>query len=144
MTDNVLITITGHHESLDGEKDSIQTVQPGTYRFLREKHIIRYEEILEESISGPPVAADCLLKITKSNISLSKRGDTQTEMFFEKENRFSSLYQTSIGILPLTIYTTGINVSESEDRLFAVLKYTLEWNGAPISHCCLEIEVKSK
>ncbi len=140
MTENVLVTITGHHLA-GGENDSIQTVQPGIYRFIDQKHVIRYEEILEDSIPGPPVSAQCLIKITPDSVTLIKKGEAQTEMFFQKNSTFESIYHTPLGLLHLSIHTTRLELNETGDRICAKLDYNLEMEGTLVSRCSIQIEV---
>lgn len=142
MKEKVLITITGSHET-DGETESIETIQPGNYKFLQGKHFVQYEEVLEESLSGKPVCAKCLLKISSDSVTLSKKGPTRTEMYFKAGEDYTTLYDTPFGSLQMKLYTTTLNIQETEDSLNITIDYSMDMNYSHVSDCNIKIKITS-
>ena len=142
MKEKVLVTITGSHET-DGETESIETIQPGNYKFLQGKHFVQYEEVLEESLSGKPVCAKCLLKISEDSVTLTKKGPAQTEMFFKTGEDYTTLYDTPFGSLQMRLYTTALDIQESEDSLTITIDYSMDMNYSHVSDCNIKIKITS-
>ncbi len=142
MKEKVLVTITGSHET-DGETESIETLQPGNYKFLHGKHFIQYEEVLEESLSGKPVSAKCLLKVSENNVTLSKKGPTQTEMYFKTGESYTTIYETPFGSLQMKLYTTALKIQETEDSLTIQIDYSMDMNYSHVSDCNIKIHITS-
>lgn len=143
MKQKVLVAITGSQNGLEDE-DSIQTLQPGSYGYIQNKHVIRYEELQEESLTGQPATAQCILKISADSVTLSKKGHTQTEMYFKQGESFDTIYETPLGSLHMGLYTTRLEITEKEDSLSLDLEYSLEMNYSHISDCNIHIQITSK
>ncbi len=142
MKEKVLVTITGSHET-DGETESIETIQPGNYKFLQGKHFIQYEEVLEESLGSKPISAKCLLKVDKDSVILSKKGPTQTEMHFKTGEDYTTVYDTPFGSLQMKLYTTALNIQETEDSLTITIDYSMDMNYSHVSDCNIKIQITS-
>lgn len=142
MTKNVLIEISALHNT--GEQDSIQTVYAGTYAYIQNKHIIRYEEILEESLTGEPAAVQCILKVAPDSVTLSKKGHTHTEMHFKKGEPYETLYNTPLGSLQMRVDTSNLEITEAEDAISLKMDYRLDMNYCHASNCSMEIVITSQ
>lgn len=142
MNDKVLVSITGFHQTEDGQ-DTIQTQQPGQYAYFQGKHIIRYEELPEEEPGTEPAAIPCMLRLSPEQVILSKRGELRTEMHFACGKTQEAIYHTPIGALQMAITTTRLTMTETENRIEVQLAYRLSLDGNPVSDCELSIEVKS-
>lgn len=140
MNQKVLVSITSLHSNGE-ESDSIQSVMPGTYSYIQEKHVIRYEEILEEAFDGEPPITLCILKITENSVSLTKRGQADTEMFFRQGASFDGYYNTPLGALQMRLYTSRLEILQSEDAISIDLEYGLDFNGSHVSDCHMQIEI---
>lgn len=143
MTSKVLVSITGTHIDEEGE-DTVQTVQPGTYKYMQGKHIVIYEEILEESLNVAPVTAQCLLKMAADSVSLRKKGDAHADMHFEAGKSHETLYDTPMGTMHMRLTTTKLQLEEREDYLCLKLEYGLDMNYNHISDCRIQIEITPK
>ena len=139
MKNKVLVSIRGTQHDIDDE--GIQTIQPGLYRKLSNMHVISYEEVQAESVDGPPVTAHCLLKITPDSVTMSKKGDSQTQMFFKEGESCETIYHTPMGAMSLNLHTTRLLLQEEEDALHVELDYHLSMNGQNISQCTIAIQI---
>ena len=83
MNSDVLITINGTQHDID-EEDSLQTVQQGKYRLVSDKHMIKYEEFIEETEGSSSAVITNLLKIdtNSSTVTLTKKGASSSNMVF--------------------------------------------------------------
>lgn len=140
MTKNVLVSIT----SLQKEtSDAIQSLVKGTYSYIQNKHVIRYEEILEENFDSEPATTLCILKIAGDSISLTKRGQADTEMYFKCGEAFDGFYDTPLGSLQMCLRTSRLDITESNETISIDLEYGLDFNCNHISDCHLKIDISS-
>lgn len=140
MKKNVLVSITSRHGRESGN-DAIQSLVHGTYSYIQGKHVIRYEEILEENPGSEPAATRCILKIAEDNISLTKHGQADTEMYFKQGETFESFYDTPFGSLQMRLCTSRLSIKESPEAISAELEYGLDLNENPMGSCRLQIDI---
>lgn len=143
MNSNVLVSIKGLHKTQDGE-DTIQTLQNGQYKNILGNHVIRYEEILEDETLPEAATVACMLKITPDSVTLTKKGAACTQMHFERGKTGDTLYHTPLGSLHLTISTTHLEISQTENQIEVEIAYHLDMNASPVSQCELSITISSK
>lgn len=139
MTKEVLIWIKGSH-SINEEDDLIEVIVPGNYYFKNGKHFLLYDEVIE--VGTKPVHN--VVKIGKDTIEITKDGQVQSKMQFEKGKTFCNRYMTPFGELMMGVETTQIQIQEEEDYLKAELDYALAMNYEHTSKCSLIMEVRSK
>lgn len=141
MHSNVLVTIRGTQS--DGtEQDTIETISHGQYRFLTDKHAVSFEELLP-SEANTTISIKNILKITDETVTLTKRGVTQTEMFFQQGHTFCGFYQTPFGTFDMALHTSRLKITSQDDLLRAEIDYALELNGQHVSDCSIQISVTS-
>ena len=140
MTKDVLVTITSRHDNY-GEHNAIQSISPGTYCYIQGRHVVRYEEILEETIGSEPVATLCILKIGEDSVSLTKRGQADTEMYFKRGEAFDGIYDTPAGSLRMCLRTSRLDITEAEEAISVDLEYGLDLNYSHISDCYIKIDI---
>ena len=63
-------------------------------------------------------------------------------MIFINGQKHFACYETPFGELTLGMTTKSIKVTEENSQISAALRYDLEVNGAHMSECELDIEVK--
>lgn len=143
MTSNVLITITSRHKN-QKDSDSIQAVSSGTYRYVRDKHVICYDEILEETFEGEPITSSCIMKITEDSLSLIRHGQIETEMHFKPDETYNGYYDTLAGSMQMCLRTSFFHITETEDTVSVRLEYSLDLNYSHVSDCCLNIDITSQ
>ncbi len=138
MTKDVDITIIGKQESIEDNEVTIKTT--GSYHFTNGKHYIQYDEISEED--GKAIRNT--LKISPNEVSYRKKDKFNTWMYFEKNEISQMNYPTPYGNLALYISTRIIDVTETQEKIEAVLEYTLSNNNASVSENTLHIIISAK
>ena len=144
MNSDVLITINGIQHDID-ENDSLQTVQQGKYRLVSDKHIIKYDEFIEETEGSSSAVITNLLKIdtNSSTVTLTKKGASSSNMVFQEGLHHKSPYKTPFGTMQMSLFTDKLKIEESESAIDITIHYSLEMNYSHISDCTIKINVKS-
>ena len=144
MNSDVLITINGTQHDID-EEDSLQTVQQGKYRLVSDKHMIKYEEFIEETEGSSSAVITNLLKIdtNSSTVTLTKKGASSSNMVFQEGLHHKSPYKTPFGTMQMSLFTDKLKIEESESAIDITIHYSLEMNYSHISDCTININVKS-
>lgn len=144
MNSDVLITINGTQHDID-EEDSLQTVQQGKYRLVSDKHMIKYEEFIEETEGSSSAVITNLLKIdtNSSTVTLTKKGASSSNMVFQEGLHHKSPYKTPFGTMQMSLFTDKLKIEESESAIDITIHYSLEMNYSHISDCTIKINVKS-
>lgn len=146
MDQNVLVTIRGTENECNGNPSTeIETIQPGIYNFMQNKHIITYEEPCDGSAQSSPLFVKNLLKITPGSVSLVKRGHTSSDMFFKKGHHHSGIYKTAGGSLslPIDIITSELVIKENTDCIDIYINYSLGFGNSYTSMHKIYINIHS-
>ena len=85
----------------------------GTYR-KKKRHILEYDEVFEDIAGG---TTKNTVIIEGSSVEVIKSGQTDVDMFFEEGKMNVSYYTTPFGTIEMGIATTGLKVSEEDERL---------------------------
>lgn len=135
MAKEVLVSVKGT-QIIDGEKDSVEVITPGTWYEKNGKQYLLYEETYEEM----QVTTKNTLKITPELIEVTKKGVVTTKMIYELGKKHMSNYMTPMGMIVLGITTKDIFVEADEDVLRAEIEYAMEMNGQFVSNSALVIK----
>ena len=112
MTKDIILTISGLHET-DGETDEpVEIMSPGLYYLKNGKHYVLFEEVME----GVDGVIKTTLKFTENQAELIRSGATTTRMVFETGKEHVAVYQTPMGPLSISVYTEDIVSSFSEEQ----------------------------
>ena len=143
MTKEVLISILGIQTEINGDMEDqdepIEVFSPGTYYLKDGKHYMFYEEAME-GMAGV-IKTQIRLK-GKETLEVIKKGPLNSHMIFEKNVTHECFYQTPLGELELGIFTTDLNVVESENNISIQAEYTLNVDLEPVAECMIKITVK--
>lgn len=140
----VLVTIKGvQYEFEDIYGSGIQTIQQGIYRPISGKHIIMYDELIEDVRGGSPCIVRNKLKIGHNAVSITKHGQTAADMFFKEGHYHSCMYETPSGTLQAGFITSKLIVTETTDSIDVRIDYGLELNYSHISDCTVFINIHS-
>ena len=140
MTKDVLITISGI-QTIDGEvNDPIETVTPGEYYFRNGKHYILYDEVAEDTAG----TTKNIIKLGDEVLDITKRGETNVHMMFEKDKKNVTYYYTPYGNLLIGIDATKVQVEETEHNLSVKVDYALEVNYEHMADCKITMNIQSK
>ena len=136
MKKNVVITVRGLQPEVDAD-EPVEVISAGTYMRKDDTHYLSYEEADEDG-----KITKNRIKITDSSIEMTKQGGITTQMMFRLGEKQYACYETPFGELTLGITTKSLSVREEEGVLFTGLVYGLEINGAYVSDCQLDIDVR--
>lgn len=136
MKKNVVITVRGLQRQAEDD-EPVEVISAGTYMRKDATHYLSYEEADEDG-----KITKNRIKITPDSIEMTKQGGIATQMIFVKGQKHFACYETPFGELTLGMTTKYIKVTEDDTQLSAALRYGLEVNGAHMSECELNIEVK--
>lgn len=137
MDKNAIITIKSlEYDGYTGTPGTeIETIQPGVYKYIHDRHIITYEEPYDDTIHDPSMSTKNLVKINSDSVSITRRGQTCTDMFFKKDYHYSGIFETAGGALsiPIDIITSKLDIKENTDCIDIQLSYSLELSHSYIS-----------
>lgn len=139
MTKEVIVSVVGYQFEVS-ENEPIELVTNGEYYNRNGKHFIMYEEYLSEGDE----ATKNILKIHNGVVELTKKGESNLKMEFEKGKTNETYYHTPIGTLLVGIHTDEVEVRENERELGVKIQYSLEVNGSHVSACEIQIKISSK
>ena len=140
MTKDIILTISGLHDT-DGETDApIETMTPGQYFLKNGKHYVVYDEVLE----GLEGTVKSTIKFTDRQVELIRNGAASTRMVFEPGQEHMVIYQTAMGPLSISLYTEEIQMEVEEDRMEIHIDYSLKTEGIVVSESSVHIEVCPK
>lgn len=136
MKKNVVITVRGLQRAVSDD-EPVEVISAGTYLRKGDTHYLSYEEADEDG-----KITKNRIKITAGSMEMTKQGGITTQMIFVKGQKQYACYATPFGELTLGMTTKYIKLTEEEQMISAELRYDLEINGAHMSECELDIEVK--
>lgn len=142
MTKEVLISISGLQLDIN-EEEAVEVISVGTYYKKNDKHYLLYEELPMEEM-GSRMLTKNTIKISDNQVDIIKKGVSNTHMIFEKDKKNVTYYNTPFGELLIGIYTTKLEVVESEDEILVNLEYALDVNASHVSDCDIKIKVSAR
>lgn len=138
MNREVLVSISGL-QLADGTNETVEVISRGEYHFRGGTHFVTYEETTEEASNR--MDTKCILKITKEQIELIKKGEVTTRLLFEKGLPHISHYTTQFGDIVIGTTTNSIKLVEEEHELLAELAYSLDINDCFVAENQLTVKV---
>ena len=143
MTKEVLVTVKGLRI---GEKqdDSMEIMCNGTYYFKNGKHYIKYEEIMEESMSSISNTLKICDEADRLRVEVKKKGAIDTTLIFEEGQNHISCYETEYGSFMLGFHASHIWVEYEENEINIHIDYALEMNYEHLSDNKIDISIVSK
>jgi uncharacterized beta-barrel protein YwiB (DUF1934 family) len=136
MTKEVLLSIRGLQLGEDDQRDIVETISPGEYYFRNGKHYFLYEEVIE----GSKKTNRNVLKVTDDYMELTKKGEVNVHMVFEKNKKNVTYYYTPYGSLLMGIDAYRVEIREEEDELRVEVEYALELNNEHLANCRIRIK----
>ncbi|MDO5291205.1 MAG: DUF1934 domain-containing protein [bacterium] len=144
MTKEVLISISGLQLEID-EQEAVEVISVGEYYKKNEKHYLRYEDLAMDCEDlGINNVNKNTVKISDTQVDIIKKGASNTHMIFEKNKKNVTYYSTPFGELLIGIYTTKLDITETEEEILVNLKYALDVNASHVSDCDITIKVSPR
>ena len=140
MTKEIILTISGLHET-DGDADApIETMTPGQYYMKNGKHYVVYDEVLD----GLEGTVKSTIKFTEEVVELIRNGPASTRMVFQPGHEHMVIYQTPMGPLSISLYTEDLKMELGEERMNLKIDYSLKTEGVVVSESTVNIEIYPK
>ena len=140
MTKDVILTISGLHDT-DGESDApIETMTPAQYYMKNGKHYIVYDEILD----GLEGSLKSTIKFTEKQVELIRNGAASARMLFQPGQEHMVIYQTPMGPLSISLYTEDMEISVEEEKISLRIDYSLKTEGVVVSESTVNISICPK
>lgn len=140
MTKDVLITISGLQFADGTDNEPVEIITSGVYYKKNGKHYILYDEVTE----GTCQTTKNIIKLSDELMDITKRGEMNVHMMFEKNKKNVTYYYTPYGSLLIGIDATKVLVEEQEHDLHVTVDYALEINYEHMADCTITMNVKSK
>ncbi|NLZ47714.1 MAG: DUF1934 domain-containing protein [Clostridiales bacterium] len=137
MGKKALISITSHHKA--SENDIIEVQTPGEYFKKDNKYYAEYEETKISGMEGTTT----ILEINPEKVVLMREGTTTAKMEFEKNNKYTTLYNTPYGVLELVISTRNIKVDIDDNGGDIYIDYDMSVAGQASYNTELNINIKA-
>lgn len=140
MTKDVLITISGLQFADGADNEPVEIITSGVYYKKNGKHYILYDEVTE----GTCQTTKNIIKLDDELMDITKRGEMNVHMMFEKNKKNVTYYYTPYGSLLIGVDATKVLVEEQEHDLSVTVDYALEINYEHMADCTITMNVKSK
>ncbi len=140
MTKDVMISIRGLQFMENVAGDDVETVQQGEYYFKNGNHYLLFDEYME----GFREPAKNVMRFREKELSLTKRGLLNVQMFFDEGKKSLSQYRTPFGGIMIGLDTGRVEVIEKEDGIRLEVDYALEANYQYVADCRIVVEATEK
>lgn len=144
MTKDILLKISGLQFTADNgdanEPEPVEIIAPGEYYYKNGKHYILYDEFME----GFDSVTKNVLKLQDNSLEITKRGNSNVHMIFEKDKMNMTCYTTPFGSMMMGIDAHSISIEESESEIRAQIEYALDVNYEHLADCTIHLSVQSK
>ncbi len=118
---NCKLKITGGQA---GEKETVELYTNGSVSFDNGITVIEYDdgESDDNSVNRVIISGDV--------VTMSRLGAFTQTLIFEKGKSFSTLIPTTVGMLPLSIYSSSVVTDVKDDKTTVNLSYSMDFNGS--------------
>ena len=140
MTKDVLISISGLQFAEGENSEPVEVITSGSYYKKNGKHYILYDEVAEDTAG----TTKNIIKLGDEVLDITKRGETNVHMMFEKNRKNVTYYYTPYGSLLIGIDAKSVDVQETENDIDVKVNYELEVNYEHMADCCITMNIKSK
>ena len=140
MTKDIILTISGLHDT-DGESDApIETMTPAQYYMKNGKHYVVYDEVLD----GLEGTLKSTIKFTENQVELIRSGAASARMIFQPGHEHMMIYQTPMGPLSISVYTEDMELDIAEEKISLKIDYSLKTEDVVVSESTVNISLCPK
>jgi uncharacterized beta-barrel protein YwiB (DUF1934 family) len=139
MNRDVVVSVTGFH-SIDGDSNQISLVAPGSYFEKNGKHYLIYDELVE----GENDPVRCTVRVSGDGRHADIVRGNSGRLEFEPGKTTMCCYSTPYGPLYLTISTSGVSFSLTEEKYLLKIDYTVEVNEGDATAVHAAVEAKPR
>lgn len=139
MTKEVLVSVCGT-QFQNGEEDRTETITIGSYYKRKDCHYLFYEEMIE----GFHEPVKNMVKFSRGQLSVQKKGVITSNMLFEERKKNLSNYVTPYGNIMVGVDARSIELKEEQQQIQVRVEYAMEINYEHLADCSLAIHIKEK
>lgn len=129
---------------VSGEKlkkdDLIEVKTPGNYYISDGTYLAKYDETEISGMEGTTTT----IEIHPNKLSLIREGTTNAKMEFEKNNKYTTLYNTPYGSLELVISTKELKVDVNDNGGEIRINYDMSVAGQKPQQTELKINIRTQ
>lgn len=140
MTKDIIVSLKGLQMTPDEQSDTTEMIAPGEYYKRNGKHFVLYNEVVE----GEKEAVKCMIKFAEDYLEVTRKGQMNVHMIFEKDKKNLTYYHTPFGDLQIGICASNITVTESDSEIEINVLYALDVNFEHVADCDIRIVIKEK
>ncbi len=141
MPKEYIITVTGI-QTVDGEKDKIETITVGDYMLKNGHWFIKYKEYDAEN---PNITTDTVVKVEGDNkVTIIRLGEHNSRLILEHDVRHQCHYHTVMGDIQMGVYTSFVDHNLSDNGGDIRVKYQLDFFADLVSDNEIHINIKEK
>ncbi|MCD7767797.1 MAG: DUF1934 domain-containing protein [Oscillospiraceae bacterium] len=137
---DVVITLRSSQRVADGEEESLELVTQGVYEFGAHGIRFSYQETELTGMDGTWTD----FRIQDGEVTLTRRGDVQTQMHFSPGKRCDFRYDTEYGALLLGLETYRLDCALDEHGGKMEIEYDMDFEKSFLSRNKFQIDVKEK
>ena len=121
----MLISIQSNaHRDAAGD-EPISLVTSGTMVLEDGRAVLRYDEILDESLPPQHVT----VTVENDGMQMVREGEYTIQLGFRKGQRYEGQYQTPFGAMDLAVFCTRLRIDLDSDGGEILLNYQMDVNG---------------
>lgn len=137
MKQDVLVSITGLYGQASEEGEAIELIVKGKYYKKNGKHFIFYDEMMSEN----QIVTKNMVKISDDCMEVTKKGEANTSMVFEKNKKNTILYSLPVGEILMGISTEELTLKEEEKKLDVNVNYEVELDSTYCTRHQMHLEI---
>lgn len=138
MTREVMINIQGVGQIDPAEETKMSAV--AQYYQKNGSHYVIYDETDKEN------GANCknIIKFRENYLEVTRKGDYNVHMLFEKNKKNISNYGTPFGTLIIGINTKQMEIREEAEQIAIQADYELDINDEHVAGCRINIDINNR
>ena len=140
MKQNVLLSIRGTQRYADQEPETIELVTDGTMEFTGGGWDISYEESAVTGMEGVTTT----FRVEPEKVTLTRRGNLNSQMVFQEGVSHDSLYQMEFGALMLTIQASRVVYDLVSDGGSIDLVYHINIENTEAGEIDYHLDIRAK
>ena len=140
MKTAVVLTVRGQQRYRDQEPEIIELVTEGTMEFRDHGWDIRYEESELTGLAGVTTT----FRVEPDKITLTRTGNLNSQMIFQKGITHDSLYQMEFGALMISVQATHVFFDIVPDGGFIDLTYTIDIENSEAGIIDYHLDIRAK
>lgn len=137
---DVIISIKGTQNDADGSDNEIELVTDGQFAFENGRGVLTYMESEITGLEGTKTS----FVINPMGVVLSREGNLNSNMFFEKGRKHEFVYETPFGSTTMGVDTKKLNIDFNEHGGDMEIEYVVDFQHAVVGYNLFKIKVSEQ